>query len=104
MRAWCRRRRRPAQVRVFFHYPPQFYHLHAHFTALSVEGAGCLTERAVLLDDGASQDQGGTITVRAPLPPVPSPLSFLLTAAATEILSPDRGVLKRSRTMVAWLQ
>lgn len=40
---------------MFFHYPPQFYHLHAHFTSLAVEGPGCLTERAVLLDDGAAR-------------------------------------------------
>jgi len=40
------------QVRAFFHYPPQFYHLHVHFTALNVcVGHGCYAERAHLLDD-----------------------------------------------------
>ena len=38
------------QVRVFVHYPPQFYHLHVHFTALSVD-FGVAVERARLLDD-----------------------------------------------------
>jgi m7GpppX diphosphatase len=33
-------------------YPPQFYRLHVHFTALSVAiGAGHFVERAHLLDD-----------------------------------------------------
>lgn len=38
-------------LRVFVHYPPQFYHFHVHFTALGVEGPGVFTERAHLLDD-----------------------------------------------------
>lgn len=39
-------------VKAFVHYPPQFYHFHAHFTALGVSiGGGCNVERAHLLDD-----------------------------------------------------
>lgn len=39
-------------VRAFVHYPPQFYHLHVHFTSLNVAmGCGCFVERAHLLDD-----------------------------------------------------
>lgn len=42
----------PNQIRVFFHYPPQFYHLHVHYTALNAAmGSGCHIERAHLLDD-----------------------------------------------------
>lgn len=37
-------------VRAFVHYPPQFYHFHAHFTHVAVE-IGTHTERAHLLDD-----------------------------------------------------
>jgi len=37
-------------LRIFVHYPPQFYHFHVHFTALSVD-IGVTTERAHLLDD-----------------------------------------------------
>jgi m7GpppX diphosphatase len=36
------------QLRIFFHYHPQFYRLHAHCTRLSVN-PGCETERAHLL-------------------------------------------------------
>lgn len=36
-------------VRVFFHYQPQFWHLHVHFTSLKVD-FGIETERAHLLD------------------------------------------------------
>jgi m7GpppX diphosphatase len=40
------------QIRAFFHYPPQFYHLHVHFTSLTTDmGSGCHIERAHLLDD-----------------------------------------------------
>ena len=43
---------RADQIRAFIHYPPQFYSLHVHFTALSVAIAGgCYIERAHLLDD-----------------------------------------------------
>jgi len=39
-------------VKAFFHYPPQFYHLHVHFTAVELcVGSGCWVERAHLLDD-----------------------------------------------------
>lgn len=38
------------QLRVFFHYHPQFYHLHVHFTRSHVN-PGCEAERAHLLTD-----------------------------------------------------
>ena len=38
------------QLRVFFHYHPQFYHLHVHFTRLENEN-GCQVERGHLLSD-----------------------------------------------------
>lgn len=38
------------QLRIFFHYHPQFYHLHVHFTRLENE-AGCQVERAHLVTD-----------------------------------------------------
>lgn len=37
-------------LRCFVHYPPQFYHFHAHFTHVAVD-FGVSTERAHLLDD-----------------------------------------------------
>lgn len=37
-------------LRIFVHYPPQFYHFHVHFTNVSVEH-GVSAERALLLDD-----------------------------------------------------
>ena len=37
-------------LRIFVHYPPQFYHFHVHFTNVSVD-IGVTTERAHLLDD-----------------------------------------------------
>jgi m7GpppX diphosphatase len=37
-------------LRIFVHYPPQFYHFHVHFTNVSVEH-GVSVERAHLLDD-----------------------------------------------------
>ena len=39
-----------SQLRVFFHYHPQFYHLHIHFTRLENE-IGCQIERGHLLSD-----------------------------------------------------
>jgi len=38
------------ELRLFFHYPPSHYHLHLHITSTSVS-VGCLTERAILLQD-----------------------------------------------------
>jgi m7GpppX diphosphatase len=38
-------------MRVFVHYPPQFYHFHVHYQALSAQEVGCQTERAHLLED-----------------------------------------------------
>ena len=46
------------QLRVFFHYHPQFYHLHVHFTRSHVN-PGCEAERAHLLTD--------VIQVRSPI-------------------------------------
>mmetsp|Transcript_31621 Transcript_31621/g.46663 ORF Transcript_31621/g.46663 Transcript_31621/m.46663 type:complete len:352 (-) Transcript_31621:200-1255(-) len=40
----------PDQLRFFFHYHPQFYHLHVHFTRLENE-TGCQVERAHLVAD-----------------------------------------------------
>ncbi|KAH0533731.1 m7GpppX diphosphatase-like [Cotesia glomerata] len=37
------------RLRTYFHYQPSYYHLHVHFTALTVENAGTLVERAHLL-------------------------------------------------------
>ena len=37
-------------LRCFVHYPPQFYHFHAHFTHVAID-VGVSTERAHLLDD-----------------------------------------------------
>lgn len=37
-------------LRIFVHYPPQFYHFHVHFTNVAVD-IGVTTERAHLLDD-----------------------------------------------------
>jgi len=37
-------------LRIFVHYPPQFYHFHVHFTNVSVDH-GVSAERAHLLDD-----------------------------------------------------
>ena len=42
---------KPAACRVFVHYPPQFYHFHVHYQALSALEMGCQTERAHLLED-----------------------------------------------------
>jgi len=39
------------EMRVFVHYPPQFYHFHVHYQALSAQEVGCQTERAHLLED-----------------------------------------------------
>jgi hypothetical protein len=41
----------PQEVRVFFHYPPQFWWLHVHFCLLSDPRADVAVERAHLLDD-----------------------------------------------------
>ena len=38
-----------SKIRVFFHYLPSYYHLHVHFTHLSVEDVGIYTEKAHLL-------------------------------------------------------
>ena len=38
------------KLRVFFHYQPQFYHFHVHFTRLHSD-IGCQVERAHLLAD-----------------------------------------------------
>jgi m7GpppX diphosphatase len=38
------------QLRIFFHYPPQFYHAHIHFTRLENE-VGAQVERGHLLQD-----------------------------------------------------
>ena len=38
-------------MRVYVHYPPQFYHFHVHFQALSAKEVGCATERAHQLED-----------------------------------------------------
>jgi len=38
------------QLRIYFHYPPQFYHLHVHFTRIENE-IGCQVERGHLLSD-----------------------------------------------------
>lgn len=40
----------PEHLRCFVHYPPQFYHFHAHFTHVLVD-FGVATERAHLLED-----------------------------------------------------
>ena len=40
----------PSQLRVFVHYPPQFYHFHVHYTHVNVS-IGVSTDRAHLLDD-----------------------------------------------------
>ena len=42
---------KPEECRVFVHYPPQFYHFHVHYQALSALEMGCQTERAHLLED-----------------------------------------------------
>jgi m7GpppX diphosphatase len=43
---------RPDQLRAFFHFPPQFHHIHLHITAVNVVvGHGCYVERAHLLED-----------------------------------------------------
>ncbi|CAF0951531.1 unnamed protein product [Adineta ricciae] len=41
----------PKTIRAFFHYPPTFYHLHVHFTALRNRLCGCEVERAHLVED-----------------------------------------------------
>ncbi|CAF3484988.1 unnamed protein product [Adineta steineri] len=38
-------------IRAFFHYPPSYYHLHIHFTALANRICGVEVERARLLQD-----------------------------------------------------
>nr|XP_028563629.1 m7GpppX diphosphatase isoform X3 [Podarcis muralis] len=40
-----------AQLRVYLHYQPSYYHLHVHFTALGYDAPGCTVERAHLLSD-----------------------------------------------------
>uniref|UniRef100_A0A6J0V679 m7GpppX diphosphatase n=1 Tax=Pogona vitticeps TaxID=103695 RepID=A0A6J0V679_9SAUR len=40
-----------AQLRIYLHYQPSYYHLHVHFTALSYDAPGCSVERAHLLSD-----------------------------------------------------
>ncbi|XP_060106424.1 m7GpppX diphosphatase [Heteronotia binoei] len=40
-----------AQLRVYLHYQPSYYHLHVHFTALSYDAPGTSVERAHLLSD-----------------------------------------------------
>uniref|UniRef100_A0A670JGQ4 m7GpppX diphosphatase n=1 Tax=Podarcis muralis TaxID=64176 RepID=A0A670JGQ4_PODMU len=40
-----------AQLRVYLHYQPSYYHLHVHFTALGYDTPGCTVERAHLLSD-----------------------------------------------------
>ena len=42
---------RAEDMRVYVHYPPQFYHFHVHFQALSAKEVGCATERAHQLED-----------------------------------------------------
>ncbi|XP_029812845.1 m7GpppX diphosphatase [Suricata suricatta] len=37
------------RLRVYLHYPPSYYHLHVHFTALGFEAPGAAVERAHLL-------------------------------------------------------
>lgn len=40
------------EIRVYVHYPPQFYHFHVHYQALSAkETTGSSCERAILLED-----------------------------------------------------
>ena len=39
------------EMRVFVHYPPQFYHFHVHYQALSAKEQGCACERAHSLED-----------------------------------------------------
>ncbi|XP_006140703.2 m7GpppX diphosphatase [Tupaia chinensis] len=39
------------RLRVYLHYPPSYYHLHVHFTALGFEAPGSGVERAHLLAD-----------------------------------------------------
>ncbi|XP_043275055.1 m7GpppX diphosphatase [Venturia canescens] len=38
-----------SKLRIYFHYLPSYYHLHVHFTQLSVEDAGIYAEKAHLL-------------------------------------------------------
>ncbi|XP_058050847.1 m7GpppX diphosphatase isoform X2 [Ahaetulla prasina] len=40
-----------AQLRVYVHYQPSYFHFHVHFTALSYDAPGCSVERALLLSD-----------------------------------------------------
>ncbi|XP_048368494.1 m7GpppX diphosphatase [Sphaerodactylus townsendi] len=40
-----------AQLRVYLHYQPSYYHLHVHFTSLGYDAPGCSVERAHLLSD-----------------------------------------------------
>jgi hypothetical protein len=41
----------PASIRVFLHYPPQFWKLHEHFCLVSNSTADAGCEHAHLLDD-----------------------------------------------------
>eukprot|EP00607_Mallomonas_marina_P009521 CAMPEP_0182417908 /NCGR_PEP_ID=MMETSP1167-20130531/2358_1 /TAXON_ID=2988 /ORGANISM="Mallomonas Sp, Strain CCMP3275" /LENGTH=352 /DNA_ID=CAMNT_0024591767 /DNA_START=20 /DNA_END=1078 /DNA_ORIENTATION=+ len=41
---------RRTEIRVFIHYPPQFYHMHVHFTRVGNE-FGCPVEKAHMLKD-----------------------------------------------------
>nr|XP_056716278.1 m7GpppX diphosphatase [Euleptes europaea] len=40
-----------AQLRVYLHYQPSYYHLHVHFTSLGYDAPGSSVERAHLLSD-----------------------------------------------------
>ncbi|XP_012519065.1 PREDICTED: m7GpppX diphosphatase [Propithecus coquereli] len=46
---WQRYQVQGDRLRVYLHYPPSYYHLHAHFTALGFEAPGSGVERAHLL-------------------------------------------------------
>lgn len=39
-----------SQLRIYFHYQPSFYHLHAHFTYLKYDAPGIFCEKSHLLD------------------------------------------------------
>lgn len=41
----------PGRLRIFFHYQPQFYRLHAHCQRADFVTPGCEAERAHLLSD-----------------------------------------------------
>lgn len=41
----------PAQLRIYFHYPPSYYHLHVHFANVVYDSPSCALGKAHLLDD-----------------------------------------------------